>query len=297
MRLLDSISALLQDPPPSMAFELSEAGVAVARLGPKTELDFRPLNPGVLAISPLKDNVVMPDDLAIAVRELAPRNGNRKRRDVALILPDYSTRVAVLDFDSFPSDAKERLSLIRFRIRKSVPFDVESAAISYFAQPGEGKKFDVVVVVAPLEVISRYEAPFRAAGLNPGLVTTSCLAALNLVQDGGITVLAKVTGKALTMMVLQNGRLKLVRCLEVSSNGIAEIAADLYPTLVFIEDNVGSKAGRLLLCGFGERTETAREQFRRELGVEVEPVRSPLGTPGENNAGLLGYLKSVARNN
>lgn len=297
MRLLDSISALLQDPPPSMAFELSEAGVAVARLGPKTELDFRPLNPGVLAISPLKDNVVMPDDLAIAVRELAPRNGNRKRRDVALILPDYSTRVAVLDFDSFPSDAKERLSLIRFRIRKSVPFDVESAAISYFVQPGEGKKFDVVVVVAPLEVISRYEAPFRAAGLNPGLVTTSCLAALNLVQDGGITVLAKVTGKALTMMVLQNGRLKLVRCLEVSSNGIAEIAADLYPTFVFIEDNVGSKAGRLLLCGFGERTETAREQFQRELGVEVEPVRSPLGTPGENNAGLLGYLKSVARNN
>jgi Tfp pilus assembly PilM family ATPase len=49
-------------------------------------------------------------------------------------------------------------------------------------QPAEGKKFDVVVVVAPLEVISRYEAPFRAAGMNPGLVTTSSLAALNLVR-------------------------------------------------------------------------------------------------------------------
>ena len=297
MRLLDSITALLQDPPPSMVFELSEAGVAVARLGPKTELDFHPLKPGVLAVSPLKDNVVMPDELSLAVRELAPRNGNRKRRDVALILPDYSTRIAVLDFDSFPSDAKEQLSLIRFRIRKSVPFDVESAAISYSAQPGEAKKFDVVVVVAPLEVISRYEAPFRAAGLNPGLVTTSSLAALNLVQDGGITVLAKITGKVLTVMVLQNGRLKLVRCLEVAATDIAEIAADLYPTFVYIEDNVGGKAGRLLLCGFGERTETARQQFQRELGVEVEPVRSPLGTPGENNAGLLGYLKSVARNN
>ena len=34
-----------------------------------------------------------------------------------------------------------------------------------------------------------------------------------------------------------------------------------------------------------------------ELGVEVEPLRSPLGTPGENNAGLMGYLRSVARNN
>ncbi len=54
-------------------------------------------------------------------------------------------------------------------------------AVLVTSQPGEGKKFDVVVVVAPLEVISGYEAPFRAAGMNPGLVTTSSLAALNLV--------------------------------------------------------------------------------------------------------------------
>jgi type IV pilus assembly protein PilM len=297
MRLLDSISSLLRDPPPSMAFELSEAGVAAARMGARTELDFRPLKPGVLSVSPLKDNVLMPDELAIAVREMAPQNGSRKRRDVAVIVPDYSTRISVLDFDSFPSDAKEQLSLIRFRIRKSVPFDIESAAVSYCAQPAVDKKCDVVVVVAPLEVISRYEAPFRAAGLNPGLVTPSSLAALNLVQDGGITVVAKVTGRVLTVLVLQNGRLKLVRCLEVAAADIAEIAADLYPTFVYIEDNMGAPAARLLLCGFEENLEAARRQFQGELGVEVEPVRSPLGAPGQNNAGLLGYLRSVARDN
>jgi len=295
MRLPDSITTLLQDPPPAMAFELSEAGVAMARLGARTELDSRPLKPGVLALSPLKDNVIMPDELSIAVRELVPWNGTRKRRDVALILPDYSTRIAVLDFDSFPSDAKEQLSLVRFRIRKSLPFDVESAAISYYVQPAEGRKADVVVVVAPLEVVSRYEAPFRAAGMNPGLVTTSSLAALNLVDDGGITAVAKVSGRVLTVLVLQNGRLKLVRCLEVHANDVAEIAADLYPTFVYIEDNLGASAGQLLLCGFGERLEAARQQFRHELGVDVQPVRSPLMPPGENNAGLLGYLRSLGR--
>jgi hypothetical protein len=31
--------------------------------------------------------------------------------------------------------------------------------------------------------------------------------------------------------------------------------------------------------------------------VEVQPVRSPLAPPGENNAGLLGYLRSVSRDN
>jgi type IV pilus assembly protein PilM len=297
MRLPGSITAILQEPPPSMVFELSEAGISVARLSGKTELDFRPFKPGVLAITPLKDNVVMPDELSIAVKEIAPQNGNRKRRDVALILPDYSTRISVLDFDSFPTDGKEQLSLIRFRIKKSVPFDVESAAISYFVQAAEGKKCDVVVAVAPLEVVSRYEAPFRAAGMNPGLVTTSSLAAMNLVEDGGITVVAKVTGRVLTVMVLQNGRLKLVRCLEVHTNDVAEIAADLYPTFVYIEDNIGAKTDRLLLCGFAERMEEARQQFQNELAVEVEPVRSPLAPPGENNAGLLGYLRSVARDN
>jgi len=280
-----------------MAFEISEAGISVARLSAKTELDFRPLKAGVLGITPLKDNVLLPDELAIAVREAAPQNGNRKRRDAALILPDYSTRISVLDFDNFPSDQKEQLALIRFRIRKSVPFDVESAAISYFAQQSESKKYDVVVVVAPLEVISRYEAPFRAAGINPGLVTTSSLSALNLIEEGGITVVAKISGRVLTVMVLRNGRLKLVRCLEVHANDVAEIAADLYPTFVYIEDNIGAKADRLLLCGFGEHLDAARQQFQRELAVEVEPVRSPLGPPGENNAGLLGYLRSVARDN
>jgi len=297
MRVPAPIAAILQEPPPSMAFEISEAGISVARLSAKTELDFRPLKAGVLGITPLKDNVLLPDELAIAVREAAPQNGNRKRRDAALILPDYSTRISVLDFDNFPSDQKEQLALIRFRIRKSVPFDVESAAISYFAQQSESKKYDVVVVVAPLEVISRYEAPFRAAGINPGLVTTSSLSALNLIEEGGITVVAKISGRVLTVMVLRNGRLKLVRCLEVHANDVAEIATDLYPTFVYIEDNIGAKADRLLLCGFGEHLDAARQQFQRELAVEVEPVRSPLGPPGENNAGLLGYLRSVARDN
>ena len=297
MNLPAPIAAILVEPPPVMVFELSEAGISMARLSGKTELDFRPFKPGVLSITPLKDNVMMPDELSFAVRDLAPQNGKSKRRDVALILPDYSTRTAVLDFDDFPSDANEQLTLIRFRIKKSVPFDVESAAISYFVQPATGKKFDVVVVVAPLEVVSRYEAPFRAAGMNPGLVTTSSLAALNLIEGGGTTVVAKITGTVLTVMVQKDGRLKLVRCLEVHANDVTEIAADLYPTFVYIEDNIGAKADRLQLCGFAGQMEQARQQFQNELGVAVEPVRSPLGMPGENNAGLLGYLRSIARDN
>jgi len=294
--LLDSLKSILLDPPPGMAFEVSEAGIAAARIGARTELDFHPLRPGVLAVSPLKDNVLDEVEFASAVKALAASHAARKGRDAALILPDFATRTTVLDFDSFPADAGEQLALIRFRLKRAVPFDAEEAAVSYFAQPG-AKRVDVVVVMTPLEIVARYEAPFRAAGLNPGLVTTSSLAALELAPEGGLTVVAKLTGRVLTLLVRDRSVLKLVRCLELPAPELEDIAAVLAPTLVYIEDNLSGRAERLLVCGFGARTEEAERRFGEELGVEVEPLRSPLGAPGEPNAGLLGYLRSVARNN
>jgi type IV pilus assembly protein PilM len=280
-----------------MAFELSEAGVASARMGPKTELAFRPLKPGSISVSPLRDNIMDTEELAAAVREVARSNVKSKRRDAALIIPDYCTRIAVLDFDDFPSDSKEQLSLIRFRIKKSVPYDVESAAVSFWPQHAGGKKHEVVVVVAPVEIVARYESPLRAAGLNPGLVMPSSLATLHLLETPGLSVVAKLSGHILTVMVTEKDHLRMVRCLELTASTVAEVAADLYPTFVFVEDNLGAKAEKLLLCGFGKLQEEARIRFGDELGIEVEPVRSPLGVPGENDAGLLGYLRSVAVNN
>src|SRR5215467_10484035 len=295
--MLHKLKSLLQDPPPAMVFEISEAGIAAARIGARAELEFQPLKPGTLTVSPIKENVADPDEFVMAVRALAATQAARKRKDVALILPDYSARIAVLDFDQFPKDPKEQASLIRFRLKRSVPFDVESAAMSYWAQNGEKGKTDVVVVMAPLEIVSRYESPFRTAGMNPGLITTSCLAALELAPEAGLSVLAKLTGRVLTVVVRDKSQLKLVRCLELPSSEMEDIAAVLVPTFVYIEDNLGRRAEKLLLCGLGAATTEAEIRFAEELGVEVEALRSPLGTPGENNAGLLGYLRSIARNN
>jgi type IV pilus assembly protein PilM len=289
------LSALWKDPPPALAFELSEAGIAMARTGRNLEFDFRPLDPGVISVSPLRDNILDPAKLAAAVRAMVPQNaGRNRRRNAALILPDSCVRISILDFDDFPSDAKEQLALVRFRMKKSVPYDVESAALSYHPQEstGHGKKYDVVVVLAPAEIVSRYEAPFRMAAIEPGFVTISALAALDLVNEKGTVVVAKLSGRMLTILVVSAGSLKLVRSLELTEPGIAEIAADLYPTFVYIEDNLGAQAGKLLLAGFGRFGAEARDQFGRELGLPVELIQSGTGVPGENNLGLLGYLQS-----
>src|SRR5580658_7859987 len=290
--LLEKLKSILKELPPAMAFEISEAGVASARIGARAELEFAPLPPGALSVSPLKENVIDQDVFAEVVRRVAAGQLARKRRDVAVILPDFCTRVAVLDFDGFPTDAKEQDALVRFRLKRAVPFDVESAALSYYAQASSQKRLDVVVVVASLEIVSRYEAPFRAAGMNPGLVTTSSIAALQLAPEAGLSVLAKLTGRVLTVLVRDKATLKLARCLEMPSSDFEDIAAVLAPTLVFVEDNFGRRAEHLQVCGF-----PAGARIEEELGIPAETLRSPLGVPGENNAGLLGYLRSISRNN
>jgi type IV pilus assembly protein PilM len=291
--LKQRLQSLLADPPPEMAFEISEAGLAAAGTGTRTEVVFHPFKPGAVSPSPIKENILDEDAFVQGVRALAASAAGRKRKDVALILPDNSARVVVLDFDAFPSDAKEQAPLVRFRLKRSVPFDVESAALSYWAQPSTGKRREVVVAVAPLEIVSRYEAPFRAAGLTPGLAVPSSLAALELLPVEGLVASAKLAGHTLSVTVVGGGALKLVRCVELASGGLDDIFAVLIPTFAYVEDNMGRRPEILVTCGFGESGPEAATRIREELGAEAEELQSPWGAPSASNAGLLGYLRSV----
>lgn len=295
MTILEKLRRKIEDPPPAFAFEVSHKGIAWAYRGPTTELGFAPLDEGVLAISPLADNVVRPEALFEAMRSLTPANGKSRRRTAALILPDYCARVAVLDFDSFPSDRREQESLVRFRVKKSIPFDLDSARISYDIQSGggTGKPCEVLVAVAALEIVARYEAALRAAGFAPGYVTTSTLAALRLLAGDGVRVIAKLGGGVLAVSVTQGADLKLLRCVELPELDRQEIMAVLQPTFAYIEDKMQAPPRSLAICGFQDRAGEVADECRRELGVEVEALRSRLGTPDDTNAGLLGYLEGA----
>ena len=294
--LLDKLKSVLQDPPPSMVFEISEAGIAAARIGARTEMEFHPLKYGTLTVSPIKENVVDTDDFMMAVRALSGTQAARKRKDVALILPDFSARISVLDFDNFPTDPGEQLALLRFRMKKSVPFDVDSAIVSYLAQPRKKDKgkIEVLAAVMAAEIVGHYEAPFRAVGFHPGLVTTSSLAALNLVQPDQVTMLVKLHGRILSVLVLDGSSIKLARCVEMDAGRPEEIESVLHPTVAYIEDELKAKPQRIWLCGFGAQGVDCAERWQAEWGVAVEPLKARFGIPGANNAGLLGYLESVA---
>ena len=290
---MPALSNLLKDPPPTHAFELSEQGISFARIAEPGQVGFQPFPDNILVVSPVHDNIQKPDAFQQMIEKVAPPAGHRKRR-AALILPDYCARIAVLDFDSFPTDPEQQSALLRFRMKKSVPFDVDTAVVSFAVQPKKKAKIEVLVAVISAEIASRYEAPFRAAGFHPGLVTLSSISALNLVNADAMSMLVKLSGKILSVLVLDGSSIKLIRSVDMEEGTPDEVEAVLHPTVAYIEDELKTKPKRIWLCGFGAEGEEFQRRWEAEWGVAVEPLRSRFGTPGRNSAGLMGYLESVA---
>ena len=263
MTILDRLRHLVTDPPPRHVFEFSNAGIAWAVPGAGhsgIETGFTPLPSGVLEASPLKDNILDTGALTAALRNIAPVSANsKKRRPCVVILPDFCARLAVLDFEHFPKKVEEQAPLVRFRVKKTMPFDIESAAIQFHAQPGG----HVVVVAVSLEILARYEQLMRALEFHPGLVTLATLAALDgIVPSPGFTVYTRVAGRILSLSAVENGVLRLTRTVELTSDSEEEVASVVDPTVAFLEDEFGAKG--------------------------VKSVRMA----HQNDAGLQGYLAS-----
>jgi type IV pilus assembly protein PilM len=285
MSLWKSMTRFAQDPAPSFVFEMSEAGIAYSANGRQ---GFAELPEGALVASPVEDNLLSADVASQAIQRIASQGGaSKKRRPATVILPDHAVRVSLLDFDSFPGSPEEQLALVRFRVKKTVPFDIESAAVSYWVQPGAaGKKKEVVAVTVAFEILARYEALFRSLGFHPGEVTTSSLAALELYREPGVAVIAKLAGNVVTVMAMADGRLRLFRCLQLEEITDEELLGVLHPTFAYIEDEISQPVSKLILCGFGRAPEG--------ISVPTETLRSRLGQVNGFNAGLLGYLEAVS---
>jgi type IV pilus assembly protein PilM len=294
---MGSFANLFKDPPPTHVFELSERGLAFAEVAEPGHAGFTPFDAGVLQASPVHDNIQQPTIVEERIRASVRANGKHKRR-AALILPDYCARVAVLDFDSFPESHEERLALLRFRMKKGVPFDAETAVVSYAVQPrkkeADDAKVEVLAAIVASEIVTRYEAPFRGLGFQPGMVTTSTLAALNLVDAEESSMFVKLSGRVLSLIVLQGTQIKLARCIELDTDLAEEIDSILQPTVAYIEDELKATLGRVWLCGFDDQRLALARRWQADWRAPVEPLRSRFGTPNANNAGLLGYLESVA---
>ena len=95
--------------------------------------------------------------------------------------------------------------MLRFRLRKMVPFDVEHAGVSYQILSQNKIECRVLVAVLPGPILAEYEAAVRAAGYEPGAVLPSSLAALAALDTTEPVLAACLSGLSLTTSIT-NGR-------------------------------------------------------------------------------------------
>jgi type IV pilus assembly protein PilM len=244
-------------------------------------------------------NLRQPDAVYETVRDtLASLRG--RSNDVIAVLPDAAVRVVLLDFETLPPKREEAESVVRFRLKKSLPFDVEKAKVSYHVQPSNGS-VRVIAAVALANVVEDYEAAFRQAGYAPGVVVPSMLAALGAAQAQQPSLVIKVDARTTSIAILDGQQLLLFRTLE-NARGVAvtgeQLAEEIYPSVVFFQDTYHLNIGRIFVAGLPE-SGAAAPALRAQTGAEVTDLvsASQLGAgvgsiPKWRMAGVVGALLS-----
>jgi len=273
---------------PRLACEITPDGIIAARASEKQSrlevFTARHLKPGALAPGLNGPNVL---DAAALRTALSGALGAvaGKSRDVIVVLPDMAIRMVLLDFEALPAKPEEAGPVIRFRLKKSLPFDVEQAALSYDVVRSNGN-IRVVAAVCPRAILDEYETAFRDAGYSPGVVLPSSLAALGLIDGERPTLVLKVDPANITITAVQNQELRLVRSLDnphganVSATDLAEA---VLPSIVFFEDTFSAKIEKIYVGGIAPLQEIG-PLLHEQTGAQVQDLVPELA-PEQNLSG------------
>jgi type IV pilus assembly protein PilM len=257
---------------PRLAVEIRPEGVVAARAE-----DAQAIVSAVAQASPSGSTAVpvLSDDagagagaaMALAVRretiaavKKALESVALKERQTTLVLPDAAVRVLLLEFEQLPAKPAEALAVVRFRLKKLLPFDADDAAVSYQVMSSGKNLVRVLAVAVPKEVLAEYESLVREAGFEPGAVLPSTIAACaGLPEMDAAQLIVNAGETSITTAIVQGGVLLLHRTVDLGLSGgrmatpeaLVEASHAAPLPLVDFEDTAGEWAQQEPLSGYG----------------------------------------------
>jgi type IV pilus assembly protein PilM len=264
-------------PHPHLAIEFAPDRLVAARYKGRSvdEFTVETLPPAALVPSAVEANIFNPNALKTAMASIASRLRARDH-DVALILPDPVIRVFIQHFDEFPRSPQEAIPMLRWKLKKSIPFDADETVISYMRQPARGEGVDIVTALARLRIIKEYEALAEGASLFPGVILSSSLAALSLLEDKKATLLARISGVALTTSIVRGGVLCGYRCTELPAHSgditPKMLLDEIYPVAAYYQDTWGEGIGSVRVTGLGARLPDFVPPLQSEFHCDVSSL-------------------------
>jgi Tfp pilus assembly PilM family ATPase len=283
---MTSLTSLREASTPGVAVEIAAGRVSAA------SLEWRGGEPVVAAhtTEPLPDGALVPsltaanahDRLAVmgALTRVLERVGRPRR--IGLVVPDMVAKVSLVKFEKVPARAQDLDQLVRWQVRKTAPFPIEQAQISY--QPGlhaaDGQEF--IVSLARRDVIEEYETLCAEAGAHAGLVDLSTFNVVNAILAGQAApdadwLLVNVAADYASIAILRGPHLIVFRNRTADSEGT--LADLVHQTAMYYEDRLkGAGFGRVILAGASAGVHQAgdlddvRRSLEERLATPVESV-------------------------
>jgi type IV pilus assembly protein PilM len=288
-------------PPPQIAVEIAASRLIVARgdlqSGQVLQVASKALPEGLVTPSLTHPNLAEPDTISSLLRGLLEQMGGIDQETI-LLAPDLTARVALLEFEQVPAKPAELDALVRFRLRKTLPFDADHAALSCQVL-GRAPEQKVLVTVAERARLDEYEQCLEAAGAHAGILQPASLAAMaaSPALEHGCLLLRAVDG-CLTTAFAWSGVLQLYRVLETDPAGPSY--DDIFPSVAYFRDfweshaedaeiHAASHQPRVITAGLSDEV---MEQLRAEIAwASITPGRP---TQADATAAPAAHLLSIA---
>lgn len=266
-------------PHPPLVVEIAPNHVAAARWsktrGNVESFAVEPLPAGAVMVSPVDQNLPQPETVKSALRRVFSR-AQPQGGPLALLIPDPVVRVFILPFETLPRRADEALPLLRWRLKKSVPFDMDETVVSWMRQETREEKLEIVTAVARQRIVREYEQVIESFGASASVVLSSTLASLPLLEDRGATLFVRMSGRTLTTVIVRDGNVCVYRSSELSADAASldphAMLDEIFPAIAYYQDTWGGTVDRARLSGLGARDQTFRQALGQELTVPAGPL-------------------------
>lgn len=212
------------------------------------------------------DNIANVEELHRAVTRVTESIGNDSRR-VGLLVPDGSVRVVILTMETLPEDTHEAETLVRWRMKETLPYPPEEAKLCYQVLWNEPNSVGLMVVAARISLLAEYE---QALGINNGgceLILPATVALLPLLPENEteVRLLVHVCCGAVTTVVVQGSRIRSWRTQvwggTAPEDMVRDVSAEVARVLASTRDRLNVEVENILLCA----RPPAAGQLAREL--------------------------------
>lgn len=130
---------------------------------------------------------------------------------VAVLLPELSARVFILNLDTAPLAQREKEKIIRWRVGKQMPAVPEDARFVFQEFPA-GSSNRIIVAVSREAVLQEYEGLFSRCQLAAGNLSLPSLSLINLLPEAGEdTLLVNLEEDSLGFVAIIESKLSLYR--------------------------------------------------------------------------------------